>query len=386
MKKLFFLCAVLAGTVTNGQVKFITEDWSGLLKEAKAQNKYVYIDGYTDWCGWCKVLDKNTLSDTMVGNFMNAHFISAKMEMEKDEWGKKIALKYAVDVFPTGLVFNSDGKLVYVLTGYSPSDHFLKSIKKSVSKENQLNLKGFSKKFDLVYPYFYLKAMAGNGKREFPKDEQVNGYLQTQKDKFSESAWVIWKRFGYQLNEANKKFFLENSAEFKELYGREDVEDIITNFASKMVEGAIATKDKNELDEAMRMIDRYISEPEKVKISYMAVYYKKTGNWKSYNQCINKQMNIDPDMSGETINEIAWDIYKDCNDTAVILDAVKWMDEVVKKAPEYNSMDTYAALLYKAKKYNEARKEALMAIDLGKAKNLDVSSTEKLLEEIKSAR
>jgi uncharacterized protein YyaL (SSP411 family) len=33
---------------------------------SKKDKRKVFIDVYTDWCGWCKVMDKNTFSDPKV--------------------------------------------------------------------------------------------------------------------------------------------------------------------------------------------------------------------------------------------------------------------------------------------------------------------------------
>ncbi len=42
----------------------------------------IMIDVYTDWCGWCKVMDKKTFSDPEVSNYLNANFHSVKFNAE----------------------------------------------------------------------------------------------------------------------------------------------------------------------------------------------------------------------------------------------------------------------------------------------------------------
>jgi thioredoxin-related protein len=386
MKKTLILCALLNSFMRSAQVKFVSNDWNELQKTSKAENKYIYIDAYTDWCYWCKVLDKKTFSDSSIADFMNTRFVCGKMEMQKEEWGKKLAFKYVVSIYPTGLVFNNDGKLVYVITGYAPPADFMKSLENALIKDKQLDLKGFTNHFDIEYPDFYLKAMAENGKQEFPEKKVVNQYLKNQKDKLSETSWVVWKRFDDAVDENNKQFFLTHYSEFKELFGKEDVEDVIGNFIYTMADSAGRTHDQKLFNDAMNLVDKYISDPENQKIQYQASYYKKTGDWKAYDRNIKEQMKKNPDMTGETINQIAWDIYEKCDDATVISDAVSWMKKVVAKEQEYNYLDTYAALLYKAGQYAEAKKYALLAIVTGKAKKIDVKGTEKLLEKINTGK
>lgn len=141
MKKQLLTLLLLISFATYSQVNFVKKDWPDLLKQAKSENKLIYLDGYTDWCGWCKVLDKEVFTDSAVSFFMNTHFVNTKMEMEKEEWGKKIAMKYGVSGFPTGLVFTSEGKLVYVFKGYSPAPAFLKQLQVVLDPTTQLNLK-----------------------------------------------------------------------------------------------------------------------------------------------------------------------------------------------------------------------------------------------------
>ena len=44
--------------------------------------KFIFIDIYTDWCGWCKKMDATTFMDTSVIEYMNTHFYAVKMNAE----------------------------------------------------------------------------------------------------------------------------------------------------------------------------------------------------------------------------------------------------------------------------------------------------------------
>ena len=51
-------------------------------EKMKSEPKKVYIDLYTDWCGWCKVMDKKTFSHKQVIDFMNTHFYCVRLHAE----------------------------------------------------------------------------------------------------------------------------------------------------------------------------------------------------------------------------------------------------------------------------------------------------------------
>lgn len=48
----------------------------------KGQPKKVFIDVYTDWCGWCKKMDKSTFTDPAVAAYINKHYYAVKFNAE----------------------------------------------------------------------------------------------------------------------------------------------------------------------------------------------------------------------------------------------------------------------------------------------------------------
>jgi uncharacterized protein YyaL (SSP411 family) len=59
--------------------------WNEGFSLAQKTNKIAIIDVYTDWCHWCKVMDKNTYTDDSVINLINEHFIPIKFNPEKSD-------------------------------------------------------------------------------------------------------------------------------------------------------------------------------------------------------------------------------------------------------------------------------------------------------------
>jgi thioredoxin-related protein len=51
----------------------------------KMQSKPVLIDLYTDWCHWCKVMDKKTYGNSKVAEYINEHFYSSRINAEGKE-------------------------------------------------------------------------------------------------------------------------------------------------------------------------------------------------------------------------------------------------------------------------------------------------------------
>jgi thioredoxin-related protein len=54
-------------------------------KRAKSEKRPIFIDVYTDWCGWCKVMDKSTFSEPEVAKLLNDKFYAVKFDAEQKE-------------------------------------------------------------------------------------------------------------------------------------------------------------------------------------------------------------------------------------------------------------------------------------------------------------
>ncbi|MEN8250417.1 MAG: hypothetical protein ABFS32_15895, partial [Bacteroidota bacterium] len=89
-------------------------------------------------------------------------------------------------------------------------------------------------------------------------------------------------------------------------------------------------------------------------------------------------VNVDnPDY--DFLNEVAWHVYLNSNDSILLKNALVWSEKTIKHEKDWVCLDTYAALLYKNKMFEEAKVYAEEAYELG---NDDV--TYKLIQDIDS--
>ena len=58
-------------------------DFNTGFAKAQAEGKVAVIDCYTDWCGWCKRMDKNTFGNDSIARRMNSDFVAIKFNPEK---------------------------------------------------------------------------------------------------------------------------------------------------------------------------------------------------------------------------------------------------------------------------------------------------------------
>lgn len=49
------------------------------------KKRKIFIDLYTDWCGWCKKMDKTTFRDPRIVAYINEHYYAVKFDAETKE-------------------------------------------------------------------------------------------------------------------------------------------------------------------------------------------------------------------------------------------------------------------------------------------------------------
>ena len=109
------------------------KNYDSALVKAKNDGKLVLVDIYTDWCGWCKKLDRDTYSDKDVQIKITKDFIAVKVNPEESVAGTKLAQQFGVRGFPFIAFVNSDGKKLSQIDGYVDAAEFLQQLKQ-VSK------------------------------------------------------------------------------------------------------------------------------------------------------------------------------------------------------------------------------------------------------------
>lgn len=123
MKKwlLFLLAAISISGVRAEGIHFETGTWKETLDKAKLQNRLIYLDVYTTWCGPCKMMAAKIFPTKEAGDKYNALFVNYKIDAEKGE-GIGLAKQFEVTGYPTNLYIDpKTEKIVYRVIG-APMD------------------------------------------------------------------------------------------------------------------------------------------------------------------------------------------------------------------------------------------------------------------------
>lgn len=185
MKKILFIvlgCLSLAGITgmkTPGPVKKPVEgsvNWltfEQAIEKSKTEKRKFFIDVYTDWCGWCKVMDKNTFSDPQIAKMLNDKFYPVKFDAEQKgditfngttfkyvESGRSGYHELAAALmnnqlsYPTVVFVNEDFTSISPLQGYRKPEEFHKFLMffaEEHYKKGQNSWKEFEKNYKSPY-------------------------------------------------------------------------------------------------------------------------------------------------------------------------------------------------------------------------------------------
>jgi thioredoxin-related protein len=132
-------------TISFGQeVNWISFSEAVELAGSEENPKKVFIDVYTDWCGWCKKMDKDTFQNPQVAKYMEDNFYMVKMDGEGKEpidfkgktykfipSGRKgyhelaAALMQGRLSYPTTIFLDEEMNMLSPVPGYQKPDPFL---------------------------------------------------------------------------------------------------------------------------------------------------------------------------------------------------------------------------------------------------------------------
>ena len=118
MKKTLLLVAALFYFVgLNAQgVIFEKGTWKEVLEKANRENKIIFVDIYTSWCGPCKNVAKTVFPNAEFGAYYNEHFINFQVDAEKGE-GPAFVKTYPATGYPTFYYINGKGEVLRTFTG-----------------------------------------------------------------------------------------------------------------------------------------------------------------------------------------------------------------------------------------------------------------------------
>ena len=121
MKRILLLLLALAGvcTMPARAVDWVV-DYEAGLKRALQEKRPAILDFYADWCGWCKVLDREVYQHADMAELL-ADYICIKINVDQQP---RVAFAYQVSSLPRTIILNEHGRIAGDQIGYLPQPSF----------------------------------------------------------------------------------------------------------------------------------------------------------------------------------------------------------------------------------------------------------------------
>ncbi len=393
MKKYFsilFLVTFVTGIsiAQNRSIEFEHGTFAEILAKAKNENKMIFIDCYTTWCGPCKWMAKNIFTNDTAADFYNKNFVNAKIDMEAGE-GIDIAKKYGIRAYPTLLYINSEGTQMHRICGSGPVASFVENGKNAMSSDK--NLAAITKRFNATKPTPELAASYFSMLSEACQnlDVEVTAYFSSLKESelTSRGNWEIIYQHVNDYKSKTFQSFETNKDAFSKLYTFDSVESKLNSVYAKGLWTSVQKKEMVEYESIKAKLQKSkTKEAEKILLQTEIALFQQSQEWAKYATAVSNYISKCSVENPGELNSYAWSFYESIDDKIMLEKAESWAKKAIELHEDWAFFDTYAAVQFKLGKKSDAQKNAQKAIELAKKNGADSKETEALLEKINALK
>ena len=363
-------------------INFFHGTFKDALALAKSQDKLLFMDAYTTWCGPCRRMSSNTFPDPAVGAYYNANFVCIKVDMEKEE-GPGLAQTYGVGSYPTLLYLDGDGKVAYKTAGMRDPEQFIalgqevmKTIDKSANFEKIYN----EGKKDGATVLAYIKSLNAAGK---PSLKITNEYLSTQKDLSTpQNLDIIFEG----TKEADSKvfdYFIQNKDAYIKSKNLTMFDGKVYQSCMKTFQKSLEYRNEDLLNIAQVKMKNHSSKYSEFKYNTDMEYYARTGNASKFESACKGYTSKIAKNDASKLSQSAQmciDFFR--TNPSVVNLAQKLISKAVKIEGSPNQYLLYANILKLNGNYKSAKVNAMKGLTIAREKMMPTYALEQFMQEL----
>lgn len=357
---LLTVMAVLTSFGQDSKIHFVDIELDSAYKLAKAENKLVFVDCYTTWCGPCKYMDANIFTQPEVADFYNENFINVKLDMEAGE-GEVFAGWYEVRSYPTYIFLDVSSRrkqLVHRTVGSMDAETFIQFGKDASDPEVRIG---------------ELRTRYAQGDRdpEFIRDYVMKLYDAGYSSDAREISYWLYQDLNWNTIDSTDadillRFINGNAHPLYEgmmsnLSALEKVADpdmlyrtLIQGHMTTVWRGLRAEDPSISFNQAMKEVDAMnFSGKEKMKWE-IELFYSEQQDQERYLELapmFAEKYSMD---NSTALNSTAWAIYEMTDDKKALTKALNLVNRSVELEADYNNLDTKMRILYVIGKKKDA--------------------------------
>lgn len=346
--------------------------WQQAREKAKKENKYLFVDCFTTWCGPCKYMASTIFPQEKVGAFFNKNFVNVKVQFDKTKedseevkaWyadAESMSKEFNVRAYPTFLIFSPDGQLVHRIVGGGEADDFIAKAEKALKPETQYYtlLKKYEAGKSAPEELRQLAMTAAGAYDEENSDKISAAYLNTQTNLYTKENLEFLGLFTNNSKSKGFQLMLKEPAKVDAVLGKGKANEIVGRvILSEEIYPHLRKPNANIDSLIAAATAKYPAVDISSSTDLLKVQvYQSTKAWDKFQSAVLAYMKkygteVDPQM----LNSFAWAVFENCKDPECVTSALAWskrsVDQTQEKEPAF--LDTYANLLYKLGKKDEA--------------------------------
>lgn len=356
--------------------------WAQVKEKAKKENKYLFVDCFTTWCGPCKYMTSTIFPQEKVGDFFNKNFVNVKVQFDKTKgdseevksWyadAESMSKEFKVVAYPTFLIFSPQGELVHRIVGGGDADGFIAKAQKALNPETQYYT--LLKKYDAGKPSpETLKQLVSVAEEAYDEDNAskfATAYLATQKDLYTKANLEFLSKYTKNSKSKGFELMLKNAKKVDAVLGNGKANEILGNIIMKENIHPGLRKPTANIDSLIAAARAKYPTVDITKSTDLlkVQFYQGTKKWDKFQPAVMAYMKkYGTEVDASMLNSFAWTVFENCKDRDCVASAMEWSKRSVEKTQEKEPalLDTYANLLYKMGKKEEAIAMQQKAVNL----------------------
>jgi len=343
------------------------DDWQTALDKAGEQNTLLFVDLYTDWCGYCKKMDKEVFALDNVSEYFNGTFVNVKLDGESD-FGAEIAASSQIEGYPTYIFFDAAGNKVDMITGYNPEDAFMEKSKdiqagwQSFLEVEEAFERGEISKEKL--PTYLDGLVARNREKEAIKvAKEAFDKLSAAERMRSENHFLLLQA-GKDLDGEEFKLVKSHTSKFDSMFMGKFLENV---YQYNLMQ-AIKHEDEDKLaainEQVVTLYAQTDEEMEEGRFITKKLYFASLNNWERYEQLV-EAYSEEKGNKGILYDE-AYQIIENYQNKEAFTVAVGWLDTITEAEPNFEVYALKSYALGMMSEYERALEAANGALDIAK--------------------
>jgi len=397
------LFVVIAASVS-GQGHFHWKAYEDAMRNARELSRPMMLYFHFDGCGACRQMERTTLADTILAEYVNSHFVCSDINT-RSESGADINEAYQITIHPTFLFLDESGNESHRIVGvFSPEDfrnHVVSAFDRTTS------LSAWQARFDAgerdsSFLYQYTHALRD---AHMLDAQTVQAYVRTQSNEDLKKeknlryiAEYCLHHFEVFLPVGSREFefMCAHTHLFHALIEPDQLRVRMLWILNHAVESAIAYRARNTFDSLMHILepfdtgrDYYFMEMDgrttgMISAKQLVLYARMEfadqagprDEWIRWRKSYLKAIRND----AESLNTFAWTTYERSRDREKLKCALKCATRALRLNYTFNYLDTKGWIHYALGNYLSAMRTAEKAIRRGLQEGTDTTETHRLLE------